>query len=396
MIRMAAAWNPKAAEWVSGRKGWKNELQDAFHQDDQVIWFHCSSLGEFEQGRPVIEWVKEHRSEYKILLTFFSPSGYRKRRDYPAADCVMYLPPDSRSNAKAMIEAIPLKLVMFVKYEFWFHFLDQVKRKHIPLYLISGHFRKSQLFFRWYGRWYMNMLEAFTTIFVQDAFSEELLKSHGILNVSIAGDTRFDRVMKIATGNPELPWVEKFATGRDVLIAGSSWEEDELIVKAISEQRSEGICFIIAPHEPRDKHLDRLKSQFPQHVMFSQISSDPDPRVRVLIVDTIGHLSSLYHYGTIAMIGGGFGKGIHNVLEATAAGLPVFFGPRHREFREAQELIQLECAVPVKNADEAVTAVISLLDDRSELNRRSSRAAKYTREKTGATEWIAHKIFSGQ
>ncbi len=392
-IRFAAAWNPKASKWVAGRKGWRERMSDSFSGNENVIWVHCASLGEFEQGRPVIDWIKQNHPDEKLLLTFFSPSGYEKRKGYPAADVVMYLPPDSPKNAGDMLDLVPVSMALFIKYEFWYFHLDELRKREIPTFLISGYFRSTQLFFKWYGGWYRKMLGFYTQIFVQDQSSRDLLDSIGINGAMVAGDTRFDRVMQIAENKQQVPLLEKFGAAGDIVVGGSAWEDDEQVLREVYIMSDSSLRLIIAPHEPTRKTIDRLREMFPDHLLFSQIDQDTVRDVRVIIVDTIGHLSSLYHYGTVAVIGGGFGKGIHNVLEATAAGLPVFFGPNYKGFHEARELVHLGCAVPVTDPRGAGERIMELLADRSELERRSAQASRYTAQKTGATDRIVNEIF---
>lgn len=392
-IRLAATWNPKASKWVEGRKNWRRRMSASFSGEDKVIWIHCASLGEFEQGRPVIDWIRQNRPTDKILLTFFSPSGYEKRKDYPAADVVLYLPADRPKNARDMLDLVPVRMALFIKYEFWYYYLDELRKRNISTFLISGYFRRSQLFFKWYGGWYRKMLRVYTQIFVQDHSSLDLLHSIGIKGAMVAGDTRFDRVMQIAGNIKKVPLLEKFRSRGDIVVGGSTWEEDEQALRELYVQSGSSLQLIIAPHEPTIRNIERLREMFPDHLLFSQLDQGAIEKVRVIIVDTIGHLSALYHYGTIAMIGGGFGKGIHNVLEATAAGLPVFFGPNYKRFHEARELVRLGCAFPVTDPRIAGEEILALLADRNELDRKSAKASRFTAEKTGATDRIVNEIF---
>lgn len=393
LIRIASLWNSKAGKWIRGRKGWKDQLAGAFDPGDKVIWFHCASLGEFEQGRPVMEAVRSAHPEKRILLTFFSPSGYEKRKDYSGADFVMYLPRDTASNARSFLELVPVEQALFIKYEFWFHMLKGLHKRELPLGLISGHFRESQVFFKWYGGFFRRMLRFFTHIFVQTAESEKLLKDIGLQHVTVAGDTRFDRVMQIATQARGFAPIEAFAKESDVIIAGSTWEADEAHVRSAFEAAGADCKLIVAPHEVAAANVERLLGMFPGATLFSELTEETPVAGRVLIVDTIGHLSSLYQYGTIAYIGGGFGKGIHNILEATAAGLPVFFGPNFRHFSEAMDLVNAGGAFPVFSPSETANRITSLLRDRSQLKETSRLVLEFTRERTGATRIILDQLF---
>ncbi len=388
LIRIASIWNPKAADWIRGRRVWREQVADAFESTDRVVWFHCASLGEFEQGRPVIEAVRKAHPGKKILLTFFSPSGYEKRKNYPGADLVCYLPRDTVSNAKAFLELVPVEQALFIKYEFWYHFLNRLHDQKVPTYLVSGHFRKSQVFFRWYGGFFRRMLRCFTHIFVQKEVSANLLGEIGLQNVTVAGDTRFDRVMQITAHAEGSKVLQNFAAGSDVIIAGSTWETDEQCVKAAFETAGANCKLIIAPHEVAAVNVERLMRIFPGATRFSQLDQVGEVTGRTIVVDTIGHLSSLYPYGTVAFIGGGFGKGIHNILEATAAGLPVFFGPNYRKFSEAVELVAEGGAFPVRNSNETAAGVSRLLGDRDNLQKISERVRAFTRSRTGATQII--------
>ncbi|MDF1573278.1 MAG: glycosyltransferase N-terminal domain-containing protein [Bacteroidales bacterium] len=392
-IRIAALWNPKAEKWISGREGWREQFSGAFGPGDRVVWFHCASLGEFEQGRPVMEAVRAAHPEKKILLTFFSPSGYEKRKDYPGADFVGYLPRDTVANATTFLRLVPVEQALFVKYEFWYHMLKGLHDRNIPVSLVSGHFRKSQVFFRWYGGFFRRMLRFFTHIFVQTDDSARLLEKIGVRNVTVAGDTRFDRVMQIAAESTGSDAIKVFAGHSDVIIAGSTWEADEVHVKSAFEAAGADCKLIIAPHEVADVNVRRLLGLFPGAVLFSQLGEKVGVTGRVVIVDTIGHLSSLYQYGTIAYIGGGFGKGIHNILEATAAGLPVFFGPAYGNFSEARELVAAGGAFPVNSPETTATRMAGLLNDRQQLQKISQQVRAFTKSRTGATQTIMEQLF---
>lgn len=367
-------------------------LEKAFTTDDRVIWVHCASLGEFEQGRPVIEALKESCPDRKVLLTFFSPSGYEKRKDYPLADHVMYLPLDTASNARRLVGSVPLEMALFVKYEFWFHFLSRLKKKGVPVYLVSGIFRPDQVFFRWYGLWYRRILDNFSHIFVQEKASFELLGKYGFERVSVAGDTRFDRVMQLAQSEYSNFALEAFAADSTVIIAGSTWEPDEILLEEAFNELPSHIKWIIAPHELSESHLEKLRKRFPGSVLFTDLGNAFSSGARVVIVNTIGHLSQLYRFGTLAYIGGGFGKGIHNILEAATYGLPVIFGPNFRKFSEAVELLERGGAIVVYHATDLLSTVHQQLGNSNLLKTTSAIASNYVAERLGATSRIVHKV----
>lgn len=349
---------------------------------------HCASLGEFEQGRPLLEALKKEFPNYPIILSFFSPSGYEIRKNYPGADKILYLPVDTKNNAKNLISKINPAIVLWVKYEYWFNFLYEINNQKIPLLLISGIFRKDQPFFKWYGNFWRNALSFFTHFFVQDEQSIELLKSAGITkNVALAGDTRFDRVIAIAEKNEQLPVVQSFVNKYRVLVAGSTWEKDENILQQYSLHHPE-IKIIIAPHEIKTTNLHRLITKFPNAVFYSELIKDADnaKNKNVLIIDNIGMLSILYQYADVTYIGGGYEKsGIHNTLEAAVYGKPVIFGPNYKKFNEAKELINKEAAIAVSNKDEFTRALNGLFENQNKLLQTGANSKKIVYSKSGAT-----------
>jgi 3-deoxy-D-manno-octulosonic-acid transferase len=385
-------WNRKAKLWLEGRRGWYEKLKGAIDKDEKVIWFHCASLGEFEQGRPVMEAIRERRPAQKILLTFFSPSGYEKRKDYAGADYVMYLPLDTRRNAKKMLNLLTLEMVIFIKYEFWYHSLQQLKNRGIPVYLASGNFRSGQLFFKWYGGWYRRFLNLFTHIFVQQSDSQLLLSGIGIHRVTVAGDTRFDRVHELLQTPFRHAALERFAKDSKVIVAGSTWEKDEQLLAHIYRELPDEIRWIVAPHELSESHLRSLQERFPGSVLYTELGEEVPEGTRVILVNTIGKLSYLYRFGTIAYIGGGFGKGIHNILEAATYGLPVLFGPEYKNFFEAVELTSLGGAFPVKNESGLLSTVHQQLQNPNLLKTTSEIAANFVVERVGATSAIVEKV----
>lgn len=385
-------WNHKAKLWLNGRKGWLQSLRHSIGPEERVLWFHCASLGEFEQGRPVIEESRRRFPDHKILLTFFSPSGYEKRKGYEEADHVMYLPLDTARNARLLVENINLEMALFIKYEFWYHFLHHLNKQNIPVYLVSGIFRSKQVFFKWYGRWYREFLQCFAHIFVQREDSKILLNQFGINWVSVAGDTRFDRVRQVARAVFNNSFLEAFSKGSTVIVAGSTWEPDEKLLEYAYKHLPTDIRWIIAPHELSDAHISKLQHRFPDSVLFTEIDQEITPDIRVVIVDTIGKLSYLYRYGTLAYIGGGFGKGIHNTLEAATYGLPVIFGPAYHKFSEAVELTALSGAFPVYEKKELLFTIHQQLKNPNLLKTSSEIAENFVQERAGATSKILDKV----
>lgn len=383
LLKTASLFNEKAKFFVNGRKNIFENIAKKINSKDRPVWFHFASLGEFEQGRPVLEKLKSDNPSQKIVVTFFSPSGYEIRKNYALAD-VFYLPLDTASNAKRFIELVNPKSAIFTKYEFWFHYFKELDKKQIPLYLISGIFRPNQVFFKWYGGFYRNILKNVSHFFVQNEESVSILKSIGITEVSLAGDTRFDRVYENAQHPKKLELIENFCGDANVFIAGSTWPEDEKLLVLLTEKYPDW-KFIIAPHEIGEGHVREIESLFPKAIKFSVFSSQViATSSQVLIIDNIGMLSSLYQYGKLAYIGGGFGVGIHNTLEAAAFGLPVIFGPKHDKFQEAKDLIAIGAAKSIASAEELITAFEDFISN----EKASADAKNYVKEKKGATEMI--------
>lgn len=374
---------------MNGRLNWRQKLQEWERKDGRMYWFHAASLGEFEQGLPVIEALKKFDSGCSIAISFFSPSGYEIRKDYRNADLVFYLPLDTRYNAASVVSILKPDAVFFIKYEFWHFFLDELKRRNIPVFLLSGIFRPDQVFFRWYGRWFRKNLFAFRHLFVQNARSEELLGSIKIKNTSITGDTRFDRVAGNALKAKEIPVVYEFSANAICIVAGSTWPVDEALLVNYINDSPYNFKFIIAPHEIDKEHINRLITAIKKDlVLYSHASSDTVNQKQVLIIDNIGMLSSVYRYGTIAYIGGGFGKGIHNILEAAVYGIPVIFGPNYHKFREAGELISAGGGFSVSDGNELKELLDRLALPDGQLKTAAKRAADYIKSNTGATEKI--------
>jgi 3-deoxy-D-manno-octulosonic-acid transferase len=393
LIFTASLFNEKARQWVNGRKGWRKILIEKIGVEEKIIWIHCASLGEFEQGRPIIELIKEKAPEYKILLTFFSPSGYELRKSWTGADFICYLPADTPQNALRFIEISRPSMVLFVKYEFWNNYISELYRKNIPLYLISGIFRPEQHFFKWYGGFFRNILKRFTHIFVQDNRSLDLLRSIGIKNVTVAGDTRFDRVNQIAATAMNLPVIENFRGAEKLFLAGSSWQKDEEIIAGYINSDPGKMKWVFAPHETGDSSISRLEKLFKTDVVRYSCFNEDSRNARVLIIDNVGILSSAYRYAYIAAIGGGFGKGIHNILESVCWGTPVLFGPNYNGFKEAFDLIESGAAYCYRNTEEFSLVVNMWLKDKNIYESSSNTAVEYIRQNTGSTEKIFGILF---
>ncbi|MDY0098588.1 MAG: glycosyltransferase N-terminal domain-containing protein [Bacteroidales bacterium] len=394
VLRVISPFNSKARLWITGRKNWERSLQLQIERGQQYIWVHCASLGEFEQGRPVIEAIKKEMPTCKVILTFFSPSGYEVRKNYSLADVICYLPADTPRNSERFISVVRPAGVIFVKYEFWHNYISALHKKGIPLYLISGIFRSSQPFFRWYGMFFRKMLCRFTHIFLQDQVSAELLRGIGVKKLTVAGDTRFDRVVRLTESAREIHEFEVFRGEEKLFIAGSSWHQDEEIMAQYINSHPGRMKWVFAPHEPDRQNIERLEKLFTcRTVKFSEFQGG-ESDARVLIIDNVGMLSSAYRYAYIAAVGGGFGKGIHNVLEPACWGIPVMFGPNHEKFREAVELLKVNGARTFKNLEEFTAILETWLSDGTIYLKSAKAAALYVSENKGATAVIMREITS--
>ncbi|WP_242927671.1 3-deoxy-D-manno-octulosonic acid transferase [Pontibacter vulgaris] len=393
-IALAAPFNKKAKLMQTGREQQFERMQQAFAGNQApVVWFHCASLGEFEQGRPVMEAFRETFPKYKIILTFFSPSGYEVRKNYAGADLIFYLPLDSASNARTFLKIVQPKLAVFVKYEFWHYYLQELHQHGIPVLSISAIFREGQVFFKPYGGFYRNILQHFTHIYTQNKTSLELLKSIGITRASIAGDTRFDRVLQTAASIKPIPLVEAFTAGQEVFMVGSSWPADMKVLLPLIQKYKPDIKFIIAPHEIHESGINTMLQQIGEGaIRFSEAKAADVAKYRVLIIDNIGMLSALYSYGTYAYIGGAFGKGLHNTLEAAVFGLPLFFGPKYGKFQEAMELVELGCAFPVQTSEELLEKFEQVHEHKTEHQRITDTEKQYVKQQAGATAQIMSDI----
>ncbi len=389
-------WNKKAARWLSGRKAIFSRMEEAIGQNTTpVIWMHCASLGEFEQGRPLLEELKKKYPRHKIFLSFFSPSGYEIRKDYNGADYVFYLPIDSAKNAALLLDIVKPQLVLWVKYEYWFFYLSEIKKRNIPLLLVSGIFREGQVFFTFYGGFYRKMLTCFSHLFVQNNEAKKLLGTIGFSgNVTVSGDTRFDRVIAIAENFQPIPFIEQFIQQRPAIVAGSTWEEDEEELDHFANTHPD-IKFIIAPHEIEEEHLADIEKLFRHSVRFSKWKESPETAQskNVLIIDNIGMLATLYQYATITYVGGGFGDdGVHNVLEAAVYGKPVVFGPVYEKFTEAVDLEDAGGAFSIDNALELEKVLNRLLVNADDCGNAGNASRDYVYSNKGASEKILSYI----
>ncbi|MFY9308937.1 MAG: glycosyltransferase N-terminal domain-containing protein [Bacteroidia bacterium] len=399
-IHVASLFSPKAKLWINGRKNIFQQLEYAFQNRSNIkklIWVHCASLGEFEQGRPLMEQIKRENQENKILLTFFSPSGYEVRKNYSGADFIFYLPADTASNAARFISVVKPSKVLFVKYEFWFNYLNELKNQKVPTYLVCGIFRPDQHFFKNYGFWFRKHLNAFMHFYLQNEASESLLKSIGYQNATVAGDTRFDRVIEITKTAKDIPLINQFIGAKSVIVAGSTWQPDIERISHIPFQDAE-YKLIIAPHEISETSIRTTISLFEKSssdlniMRYSVATEKTVAAANILIIDNIGMLSSLYQYGTIAYIGGGFGKGIHNILEPATFGLPVIFGPNYDKFNEAKELIKAGGAFSIASAAE-LQKLLGFLN-KDTLKAASFASKNYVASNAGATLRIMNAIKS--
>lgn len=390
----ASLFNAKAKKWVAGRKNIFTRLENAIPADAKIIWVHCASLGEFEQGKPVIEQLRTKFPAFKILLTFFSPSGYEAKKNYEGADWAFYLPVDGPRNAKRFLEIAHPSLVIFVKYEFWYYYLKKIKYRNIPLLLVSALFRRDMSFFKWYGGLQRKMLARFDHLFVQNESSKKLMDEIRLADISsISGDTRFDRVIEIAEQWKPVSVVEQFIGNHKAIVAGSTWPEDETALqKAFAGVNDPSLKLIIAPHEINEKHLASLKELFPNAIKFSELTTSnfKPETVNCLIIDNIGMLSRLYKYGYINYVGGGLRvMGVHNVLEAAVYGKPVIFGHYYKKYAEATGLVESKGAIPFSDEAELKTSIINLLKNSHNCYDISSEAAyNYVVSNKGSTEHI--------
>ena len=389
LLHIAAPFHRKARLIIDGRRQTAGRLKQ-LSSDRPVVWFHASSLGEFEQGRPLMEaWRKAH-PEYQILLSFFSPSGYEVRRDYAGADVVVYLPSDRTSSVRRFLDLAHPSLVVFIKYDFWPTMLSELSLRSIPTYLVSAIFRPDQLFFRSYGGWYLRLLHLFRRLYVQDEASRQLLIEHGVEAVQVTGDTRFDRVEDIARAAKDIPAVAELARGRHLLVAGSTWPEDEAILLPYFNEAPEDFALVLAPHEIHEEHLRSIEAGLkrPSIRLSECVEGKPLPEgTNCIIIDCFGLLSSVYRYGKWAYVGGGFGKSVHNTLEAAVYGVPVFFGPEIHKHREVRELVHRASGFVLHDREE-LAQLLRRFSSEEECKALEERTRAYFAEECGATATI--------
>ena len=387
ILHLISPFNKKIKTMLKGEKECFDKLK-SISQNDKIAWFHCASLGEFEQGRPLLEEIKKHFPQHKILLSFYSPSGYEAKKDYSLADYIVYLPNDTRKNAKKFVSIVNPDLIFFIKYEFWYNYILELKGRR--LFQVSLILRENQYFFTWYGKWFAKQLKNFEHFFVQNQQTATLLNKIGYKNITISGDTRFDRVMTIANNAKSFQDIEKFCQGdKKIILAGSSWLADEKIIeKAI---KNLDIKLIIAPHIVEQSHINEIQELFPQAILYSELAENKKES-NILIINCIGILSNLYQYCDIAYIGGGFGVGIHNTLEAATFGKPICFGTNYQKFQEAIDLINLKAAYSINNEEELKEILSSLLSDKEKYEKSATASKNYVQEKVGACKKIIEHL----
>jgi 3-deoxy-D-manno-octulosonic-acid transferase len=393
-LRMIAPFHKKAKLMLDGRRGWETQVRNA-QLKDQVVWVHCASLGEFEQGKPIIGSIKSQHPERQILVTFFSPSGFENSKDHAQADLVLYLPFDKHREVKRFLDLIRPKLAVFIKYEFWYNYLLELKAREIPAFLVSGIFRQDQKFFKRGWPFFRDMLSCFTHFYVQNEVSKELLNAIGLQNVSVSGDTRFDRVVEICKNPNRIELAEKFAVDKPVMVVGSSWPNDMEVLYPIINEAKLDMKYIIAPHEIGSLKIQKLlEGLHCEYQLFSEADKGSIPGASVLVIDNIGMLSSLYQYGNLAYVGGAFGAGLHNILEAATFGMPILFGKGkdNHKYQEAIDLVSSGGAFEIQSSEEIIEIVKKLFSDAGALQKASQISASYAKDKAGATELFMRGI----
>lgn len=393
ILPVSALFSPKMKDFIQGRKRVWELLKKNIQSNDKIIWFHAASLGEYEQGLPIMKRVKQQFPEHKIVLTFFSPSGYNVRKNSPFADVVCYLPLDTFFNAKRFVRLVHPEKVFFVKYEYWPNYLKELKKHHIPTYLVSGIFRENQVFFEWYGGFYRNCLQSITHFFVQDVVSENLLKSIGKTNVSVSGDTRFDRVVEVLNANNSLDFITEFTQRQTTVVIGSSWPADEKLLVEYINQSDLSVKWIFAPHNIKSEQIQQLKKTIQKAVvLYSEKDQSDLKNAQVLIIDAVGFLTKVYAYADVAYVGGGFGSGIHNVLEPAVFGVPIVIGPQFQKFKEAVDLVGLGACIVVNNQQELQLVFDKLFNEEECRIQLGKKASDYVLRNAGAAEIILRKI----
>lgn len=394
LLKIIAFFSPKMKLFVEGRKVVFSTLKEKINPIDQTIWFHAASLGEYEQGLPVIEKIKEKYPTHKIIISFFSPSGYEVRKNNTMADVTVYLPLDTRKNAKEFLKLAHPDLVFFIKYEYWLNYLNELQAQKTPTYLISGIFREKQLFFKWYGGFYRKALETFTHFFVQNEDSKRLLEQLGKNNVTVSGDTRFDRVSAILEKDNTLSFISEFKNNHTTIVAGSSWPKDEDLLVDFINTNTNVIKFIIAPHNIKPTQIQQLKESIQKKVLlFSEKENKNLADYDVFIIDTIGILTKIYSYAEIAYVGGGFGNpGVHNLLEPATFGIPIVIGPNYSHFAEATDLVALEGCLMISNKEELNVAFHNLIQNEEIRNEKGQICSRFVQKNKGATVTIMKSI----
>jgi 3-deoxy-D-manno-octulosonic-acid transferase len=400
LLKIVALFSPKMKLFVDGRKSVFETLAKTIHATDKTIWFHAASLGEYEQGLPVIETIKQQFPTHKIVVTFFSPSGYEVRKKNTVADATVYLPLDTISNAKQFVELVHPEMVFFIKYEYWPNYLNELKKRNIKIYLISGILRENQAFFKWYGAFYRNALKTFDFFFVQNESSKNLLQSIGFNNVKVSGDTRFDRVVSILERDNSLDFIEQFKDNKTTIVIGSSWPKDESLLVNYINQSSDEVKFIIAPHNIKQEQISNLKNQIQKKTIL--FSENVETRLiaslqeyNVFIIDTIGILTKIYSYADIAYVGGGFGNpGVHNILEPATFGVPVVIGPNYSHFAEATALVNMEGCISIQNQTQLNEAFDLLLHNEDERLEKGHICSTFVQMNKGATQTIINHILN--
>jgi 3-deoxy-D-manno-octulosonic-acid transferase len=396
LLKFISIFSPKMKLFVDGRKEVFTILEQKITPQDQTIWFHAASLGEYEQGLPVIEKIKNKYPNHKIVVTFFSPSGYEVRKNNTIADATVYLPLDTPKNAKRFLKIVHPELVFFIKYEFWINYLDQLKKQKIPTYLISGIFREKQLFFKWYGGFYRKALDTFTHFFVQNENSKKLITQLGKTNVTVSGDTRFDRVVAILEKDNTLDFIAQFKNNKTTIVIGSSWPKDEdLLIKHINSCK-EDVKFIIAPHNIKEEQIKQLQNSITKKtILFSDKENVDLSQYQVFIIDTIGILTKIYSYGDIAYVGGGFGNpGVHNLLEPATFGIPIVIGPNYSHFDEAIQLVHLNGCISIENYTELNQAFLTLIQHKDIRIKNGEICNRFVQKNKGATDTILTQILN--
>ena len=394
LLKIVALFSPKMKLFVDGRKSTFQTLANKIQTSDKTIWFHAASLGEYEQGLPVIEMIRQQFPTHKIVVTFFSPSGYEVRKNNAIADVTVYLPLDTISNAKQFVELVHPEMAFFIKYEYWPNYLNELKKQQIKTYLISGILRENQVFFKWYGGFYRNALKTFEFFFVQNESSRNLLQSIGFNNVKVSGDTRFDRVVSILERDNSLDFIEQFKDNTTTIVIGSSWPKDETLLVNYINQSSDDVKFIIAPHNIKSEQIQELKNSIAKKtVLFSEKNNVDLSNSNVFIIDTIGILTKIYSYADIAYVGGGFGNpGVHNILEPATFGVPVVIGPNYSHFAEATALVNMEGCISIQNQNQLNEAFDLLLHNEDERLEKGHICSTFVQMNKGATQTIMNHI----